>query len=202
MSNPRILVHAFSNGQFPPIYVFPQDLTAIFWPSGGCLSLTTLADAVKQAQPDLKTAPIPAQAIIFDSCPGDASFRRGAAALAIGIQNPLGKIAAQALFLIWATLMTMHLMIQRQKNFAEIMRARLLDESVIPRSACRAYIYSDGDVLIPEAIIEEHAMAAKLEGLDVRMERFDKTAHVAHMKEDPKRYWEVVRGAWDEGSAE
>ena len=46
--------------------------------------------------------------------------------------------------------------------------------------------------------VEEHAEEARKAGLDVRMERFGGSPHVAHARTDPVRYWGVVKKVWED----
>ena len=68
------------------------------------------------------------------------------------------------------------------------------------KGAVRSYIYSDADGLCPAADIALHAMEAERLGLRVRNEVWVGSGHVAHMKLDPERYWNVVKETWEERS--
>jgi pimeloyl-ACP methyl ester carboxylesterase len=64
----------------------------------------------------------------------------------------------------------------------------------------RLYMYSPTDLLIPYQNVEAHAMAAKASGIEVRLEKFEGTSHVAHIRgaENQKRYWDAVKKIWEE----
>ena len=49
--------------------------------------------------------------------------------------------------------------------------------------------------------VEEHAEEARKAGLDVRMERFEGSPHVAHARTGPERYWGVVQKVWEDATA-
>lgn len=60
----------------------------------------------------------------------------------------------------------------------------------------RLYIYGPGDILISASDVEAHAEEAKKQGIDVRLERFNGSMHVAHMRADLDRYWGAVKDIW------
>jgi Eukaryotic protein of unknown function (DUF829) len=68
------------------------------------------------------------------------------------------------------------------------------------KGAVRSYIYSNADSLCPAADIVRHAMEAARLGLRVKNEVWVGSGHVAHMKLDPERYWNVVKKMWEERS--
>lgn len=57
----------------------------------------------------------------------------------------------------------------------------------------RAYIYSPIDSLTDYKDIEAHAAEASTRGFSVALEKFEDSAHVAHLWKDEGRYWEIVR---------
>jgi hypothetical protein len=61
----------------------------------------------------------------------------------------------------------------------------------------RSYIYSETDALVRWRDVEWHAKQAEDRGFDVRLEKFDKTLHVAHVRGDEDRYWRVARETWE-----
>lgn len=73
-------------------------------------------------------------------------------------------------------------------NDGRILRAS--DGVSLPR---RCYIYSDGDELVDWRDVERHASDAESMGFIVRREKFLGSEHVAHMRADPRRYWDTVK---------
>jgi hypothetical protein len=84
---------------------------------------------------------------------------------------------------------------------------RLFDYLNLPNNlppVSRLYIYSKIDELIPYKDVEEHARQAKEElgirgggeGGEVRLEKFENTSHVGHMRGDPERYWNSIQKVW------
>ena len=61
----------------------------------------------------------------------------------------------------------------------------------------RLYVFSKEDQLVPWKVVQQHADTAKASGLNVRCEVYEESAHVAHMRLDPKRYWASVQDLWE-----
>lgn len=57
----------------------------------------------------------------------------------------------------------------------------------------RVYIYSPTDALVDYKDVETHAAEAETKGFSVALEKFEGSAHVAHLRKDESRYWEIVK---------
>lgn len=66
----------------------------------------------------------------------------------------------------------------------------------------RLYLFSKADHLIPSADVLEHAAAARHQGVDVTVEEFEGTMHVAHVRKEPERYWGAVKSLWEASGRE
>ncbi|KAK1751150.1 transmembrane protein 53 [Echria macrotheca] len=64
----------------------------------------------------------------------------------------------------------------------------------------RAYIYGPGDKLVRCEDVEWHAADARSKGFQVRLERFEGTVHVAHVRGDGQRYWRITKETWEGGA--
>ncbi|CAK7271788.1 hypothetical protein SEPCBS119000_004785 [Sporothrix epigloea] len=65
------------------------------------------------------------------------------------------------------------------------------------REVRRAYLYSHNDLIIESRDVEQHANEAKGLGFTIfRMAHFPNSAHVAHARADPQRYWGTIRDTW------
>lgn len=82
----------------------------------------------------------------------------------------------------------------------EKLRRELNDRDVV-KEASRCYVYSEEDQLVGWRDVEDHAREAEKRGFEVRRERMvGGGGHCAHARgEGGKRYWEVVREAWEVG---
>jgi len=202
-----LLVHAFSNG--------------------GCLTLKMLNELMRpsraeERQPIAASAtPIPARAIVLDSCPGLASLSGIIAAFTAGVKNPLVKIPLMGVLSVvytflrlWDMCVPLSLFLsasgpaRARKLTSTFLRRIRRRPSILARVSAyfnspalapvpRLYLYSTTDKLVPCADVERHAAEARSLGLEVHAERFEATPHVAHARVDPKRYWGAVQDVWE-----
>jgi len=175
----RILVHAFSNG--------------------GCFMLLSLIDATSSITklPATKATPFPAGAIIFDSCPWDGAILPAVRAFSAGITNPLLKYPFRALLILFILYIRLRGLLSKSGDVLYVMRGRLLDDSVLPQTAPRTYLYSKGDQVIRSQAVEAHAEASRQAGFSVEIVDFEKTPHVNHMAKNAERYLDLVRKTWE-----
>ncbi|PFH51089.1 hypothetical protein AMATHDRAFT_59790 [Amanita thiersii Skay4041] len=172
----RILVHVFSNG--------------------GCVQLLTLRRQLGSYQ----TANTSSSAIIFDSCPGSGSLDVSKRAFASVVRfAPLRVLVTFCLYIFY------FISFIRRKlfgvpTFFERMRIQLAKASILPwlhKGSPRLYVYSKKDDLIPWMDVEAHAQDAEACCQDVRMERYETSMHVAHIRQDPERYWRAIQELWN-----
>ena len=201
------LVHVFSNGG---CLVLSQLYNA--------LALSSKQASIKDKK-DNKDC-LPPHVTVFDSAPGNFWYAGAVAAFSTGLerQPPIRRLLA--LPLIYATVTVMYarihgylLALRIGAWLAKLVPARpTRDEAYRPaldpwrphndssayggnrRELRRAYIYSRDDKMILAADTEIHADEARAEGFTVaQMAEFKGSAHVAHLRSDPVRYWQVVR---------
>lgn len=81
------------------------------------------------------------------------------------------------------------------------MKARnVLNNSELLRlEAPRCYLYSEADEIVGWEDVEKHATQAEQKGWSVRREKFHRSPHVSHLKEDEERYWSTVKAVWEAG---
>ncbi|KIO32579.1 hypothetical protein M407DRAFT_105667 [Tulasnella calospora MUT 4182] len=171
----RTLIHAFSNG--------------------GTFALDNVAEGLHRltGKTDL---PLPARTVIFDSCPGDSNFSGGAKAFTGGIKNPIIRNIASALAVSSMTLFWLYSTAAGIEDPFVTLRKHLLDPAFLPPTASRTYIYSKIDELVPAQVVEQHAQESKKLGMDVVLEAYDNSPHVNHLRQNPDRYWAIVKDAW------
>ncbi|KAJ1310803.1 hypothetical protein OPQ81_009323 [Rhizoctonia solani] len=163
-----LLVHTFSNG--------------------GALNETALARTIADTLPPTTNIPaIPAQAIVYDSLPGVLNIRVTVLAFTAAIRSPVFRAIAKFIL-----------------GILYIMGAawrELNEPKLLPQHIPRTYIYSDIDELIPPESVERHAKKAKeLIGGDegaIKLVKFQGSPHVAHVRTDPRRYWDTVVQTWE-----
>ncbi|KAJ9663818.1 hypothetical protein H2198_000578 [Neophaeococcomyces mojaviensis] len=188
---PRILVHAFSNG--------------------GSHAAVQLSQTCREVCGGMR---MPVDALILDSAPGQPRFGPTIKALTLGIpsRNPLVKAAATVLA-YGSTGMTAVVDVLNISEPAAWKLYRVLNDehnvfllnagNAIPRT----YFYSKTDEMIMEEDVVGHAeigrQKLKEAGFEseklkeiLRLEEFIGTSHVNHIKEEGERYWNVVRETW------
>ncbi|KAH9205804.1 hypothetical protein DL95DRAFT_489712 [Leptodontidium sp. 2 PMI_412] len=173
VSHSGLLVHAMSNG------------------GGGQLALLSKQYLTKTGQP------LPAKTIVYDSLPGTARFKQGLATFSLGL--PATWYLRLPMQLMFSTLLLFWYILPQifgQKIWALVI-FNSVDPEFIRKEAKRCYIYSDGDEVVLDKDVEEHAKEAERNGLRVEKAKFEGTSHVGHMRSDPVRYWGIVKRSWE-----
>ncbi|CAG9992166.1 unnamed protein product [Clonostachys byssicola] len=176
----------------------PQLLLHVFSNSG--LGTSWVLRNVYQAEsPANDKGILPQHATIFDSSPGRYDYWAVVAALLYGIPSSawLQRIAAMPLahmlsggIWVWCRVFGGEDWVLRYAQAAN--NPSRVDE------VCRAYAYGRADRLVPAHWVEAHAADATVQGFNVKkMVDFGaKSAHVAHARTDPSRYWALVADTW------
>ncbi len=176
-SEPRLLIHVLSGG-------------------GSC----SLHHLYRSYSENTGGARIPKHVTIFDSAPGIFTFQFATNVLTAGIKagwmkaliSPMAYLVA---IMYWVAINILG-MADDQKTWASNH-----NDPASNNEARRAYIYSDTDKMVTSAIIEAHADEAERKGFQVwRRELFKGSPHVAHMRTDPERYWNIMKVAWAGGA--
>ncbi|PGH17702.1 hypothetical protein AJ80_04710 [Polytolypa hystricis UAMH7299] len=162
--------------------------------NGGCMTLQYLAAGYADVTGG---EAVPAKSLIFDSAPGKADRGRMSSsykAFAYGFPRFwLARWASSVVIVLWILVMFVSVNVLGLESPVERMRRAINDRNLVGGER-RCYIYSETDELIKAGDVEEHARDARERGNGVvEMERFEGTAHVAHMRGDPERYWAIVR---------
>ncbi|KAL1410531.1 hypothetical protein Q8F55_004544 [Vanrija albida] len=165
------------------------------WSNGGSTALAHIRAVLKKAGVQL-----PRYSFVMDSTPGQFHYRSTFTAFALSFPPWLRRLLSPFLhaMVCWFWL---------RQNVSRIfggaggpLRTSAASHNTPAARAAevrRAYIYSNGDKLIHAADVEEHAREAEALGFTVRRENFGNSAHVAHMKADPERYWRVARETFE-----
>ncbi|KAF9007431.1 hypothetical protein BDQ17DRAFT_1350627 [Cyathus striatus] len=180
---PRILVHAFSNG--------------------GCAQLATLSNIISSRLPSSQNTSLPKtpSLLILDSAPGSGGIRASQRAFSTAIRNPILRQLVNIFIVLLYAYGSIMGLIFRKKSILDVMQAVILSPKVLPwfgQWTRRVYLYSTGDNMVPWQEVEKHAKAAEEAGYVVRKEKFGKSGHVAHAREDPARYWGAVKDSWEQ----
>lgn len=189
---PKILIHVFSNGGSTIL----RHLYTLYNKEATGGTGTTAHGAGSS---------LPSRVTIFDSAPGRFQYSRSVYAFSMGFpyaKTPLFKylFLKMVVHLLCASYWVMQLVAGRN-GLLDCTFAGHNDPGVNKGDEVRrTYIYSREDRMVDFRDIEEHAAGArkKVAG-EVRVEMFDGTAHVAHVRGDEDRYWRVVKESWDGG---
>ncbi|KLT43712.1 hypothetical protein CC85DRAFT_284223 [Cutaneotrichosporon oleaginosum] len=187
------------------------DLVIHVWSNGGSASLARLRQSLAKQR-----AALPPYTLVLDSTPGQFSYRGTFSAFSLVAPKKWAWLLRPLLhgFVAWFWLLTYvraRLDFRRRAEVGEaqakgksklfgplaLLAASHNTAAVRAREARRTYIYSREDALIPYTDVEEHGADARGKGFNVRMEEFKGTAHVAHARTEPERYWEIVRETWE-----
>ncbi|GJN89478.1 hypothetical protein Rhopal_002464-T1 [Rhodotorula paludigena] len=179
-----LLVHIFSNG--------------------GCLTIKHINDLLRQSSVKGDARPLlakglPARTVIFDSCPGLATWANSMRAFTAGVKSPFVKYPMITVLSVIYGFIRLWDFIRRRPPTLNRLSA-YFNSPLFP-SVPRLYLYSPTDALVRHTDVEHHAAEAKANGVDVRLERFKDTPHVAHARVEPKRYWGAVQELWEGSGA-
>lgn len=204
----------------------PPRILVHIWSNGGAYQAIQLDEAFsRSSSTGLNVLPI--SGVLIDSAPGILQFKQGIVALSMAlpkffIARILGK-AVITLFLVLTALLRK--LTGREDRITFLRRMLNAKDAAFVRSVNggigvrRCYIYSEGDKLVPREHVTKHVREARevidrpaegavfeaevesgqsrRKGTRVWEENFGTSQHVAHMMQDPKRYWQVVRDFWE-----
>lgn len=181
-----------SNLQHIPRHATGGILLHIF-SEGGSNKACELATAYRAAT----GSPLPLSALYLDSTPGHPRFALLRRALANslppvpGLAHIAPALAAVLLGLVWL----LYLIAGSDGNPISRSRKQLLDPELFDQNAHRCYLYSKADQLIAWQDVCQHAGMA-MQGAAVSQVVFEDSAHVAHARSEPGRYWGAVSAVW------
>ncbi|KID93450.1 hypothetical protein MAJ_10588, partial [Metarhizium majus ARSEF 297] len=171
-SSPPLLIHIFSNG--------------------GSSSIANLYDQyAAMAGPD-EDKRLPPHVTILDSCPGLWSMPHAVAFVSVSL-SPFQRLIAAPILYAWAAVWSISMALGIMPDFMGDWGRAHNNNPGNAAEIRRVYIYSPSDTLIDYEEVEAHAAEAKAKGFSVELEKFDGSAHVAHLRKDENRYWEIIR---------
>lgn len=136
--------------------------------------------------------------VVFDSCPGDASFAHAYQAALVSLPAGRPLIRALGMPLVGGAVATIHVLQSTGvMHSVRELRRELLNPAVFGSAPARLYLYSRGDAVVSAADVRTHAHAAR-RGLGCRVGTvgFESADHCALVLEDKEKYWRAVREAW------
>jgi pimeloyl-ACP methyl ester carboxylesterase len=135
-------------------------------------------------------------AIIFDSCPGTATYQRTVQAVTLSMpKSPVMRYLGPPVLHIVLCLLYLALFVTRTEDGITRIRRQLNDRELFSPDVPRLYIYSKADQLIPYHDVASHAEDAKGKGYLATSELlFDTSVHCAHAMAHKEKYWKTVAG--------
>jgi hypothetical protein len=175
-SSPELLIHMLSNG--------------------GSSSIANLFEQYAASARPGEDACLPPHVTIMDSCPCIYSITHGVTFASIGlspIQRTLLAPVLYVLAVIWSGMIAVGFIPNAMSDWGKAHNHHPGNAKELRR----AYIYSAVDILIDYKQVEAHASAAQAQGFAVFLEKYQGSAHVAHIRKDEDRYWAIVKGLFD-----
>lgn len=146
----------------------------------------------------------PAVALILDSVPGRMELVGSLNAMLGAVKSPLmWYLLSIPLIVVYYGTIALSF-VTRTELEIDRLRNGLNQQSILPwttKDTPRLYLYSDTDKLVREKAVVEHMADATGLGLNARGVLFKGSAHVAHARQDPDRYWMEVLDTWKEAVA-
>ncbi|KAG5643287.1 hypothetical protein DXG03_001254 [Asterophora parasitica] len=194
---PRLLIHAFSNGMpFSRLrFVSKSENTR----QGGCSQLICLSRLLAARYADRSLIQPSTCTIVFDSCPGLGNMQHAKNAFGTLTRNWL----IRRLMNVVITWLFFYSAVVRRlfgwKNAIEELKIALHSPRLLPwvhKGTPRLYLYSKTDEMVPFYEVDRHAEEARGAGLNVQTQVFEDTPHVCHAKIEPEKYWSAVTNLW------
>jgi hypothetical protein len=142
-------------------------------------------------------------ALIIDSAPGSPSVQHAMRAFSSAVKNRFALyLVAIAIYIVSGYAYLMRILFGR-KAALDKLREDLINPRILPwtdANTPRLYVFSKEDEMVQWDRVKAHVEEAKAHGINVRSEFFEKSRHVAHLKDDPERYWGAVQRVWDQAS--
>ncbi|KAG2069679.1 hypothetical protein BDR04DRAFT_1143216 [Suillus decipiens] len=176
----RILTHVFSNG--------------------GSLQMTLLGRMLRRKYGSTPVLGSSASALILDSCPARGDLKSIKLAVRTVIRNLIGRCIVLAIVhMTHSVRFGLSLLFGKQMIMLENLQIEMWNPRILSWMGLhtpRLYLFSRKDKLISWREVAQHAETAKESGMDVRCELFEESAHVAHARVEPERYWSSIQEVW------
>lgn len=141
-----------------------------------------------------------ASALILDSCPAVGNLKSIKLAVRTVIRNPIARYIVFAIVHITHSVcFGLSLLFGKQMIMLENLQIEMWNPRILSwmdLHTPRLYLFSRKDTLISWREVTRHAETAKERGMDVRCELFEESAHVAHARVEPERYWSSIQEVW------
>jgi hypothetical protein len=174
-TKPELLIHLLSNG--------------------GTSSLRDTATQWARSASPGSPAQLPLHVTIFDSSPGTMTAMGNIRVVYTFIKTPWVRIILLPLLWIINAITFLWFGLIDPPDPPARSNIAMNDRDKM-HEVRRTYMYSKQDQLVEWRDVERHAAEARRKGFEVRMERWEKGAHVSLVRVDEERYWRIVRETW------
>lgn len=163
---------------------------------GGCNSAIQMALSLHDQRSDLDLCKY-IKLLVFDCCPGDATFENAYKAAAYSLPNTFpARVVGQALLYPTMAIVT-GLQNAGLMRSVKHLRAHLNDPAVLG-TARRLYLYSKADQVVRWEDVEAHIEDARAHhGLCAQGVAFDDSPHCALVRDHSCGYWKTIASYWD-----
>ncbi|KAG2043818.1 hypothetical protein BDR03DRAFT_816542, partial [Suillus americanus] len=165
------------------------------------LQMTLLGHMLQQKHGSTPVLGSSASALILDSCPAAGDLKSIKLVVTTVIQNPIARRIVLAIaHTMYSVRFGLSLLFGKQMIMLENLRIDMWNPRILPWMGLhtpRLYLFSRKDKLVSWQEVTQHAETAKEHGMDVRCELFEESAHLAHVRVEPERYWSSIQGSWD-----
>ncbi|KAH6873130.1 hypothetical protein BKA58DRAFT_314373 [Alternaria rosae] len=190
-------IERISNYQYLAAQGFDSGILLHVFSEGGSNKACELAEAHYR----FTETRLPVSALCLDSTPGHPRYLRLCEALNKSLpQIPvLRHIAILFASLVLGCIWILYIGIKGfENNVISRTRKRINDPVYFDPTAPRCYLYSKSDTLIAWQDVCEHVEQSASIGIPVTEVLFEKSGHVGHAKEEPRRYWDAVWATWQD----
>jgi hypothetical protein len=169
------------------------DIFVHAWSNGGAAQLVLLAETWRRRY----GVPLPASGLFLDSTPGRVHLMRNLRVHSANMPQFLPiKIVLQAIVVCLLLGIFIVPKLLGFETWETKARANLNSSDFLSIDAPRCYVYSTKDQVISADDVRDSLLDAKRLGYIVDEIRFEDTAHVQHMREHGKVYWDAFVRLW------
>lgn len=188
----------FSNGGFALVEL--ENAKSCTATPGGSLQMTLLGNMLQRKYGSVPVLGSSASALILDSCPAVGDLKSIKLAVRTVIRKPIARrIVLAIVHTIYSVRFGLSLLFGKQMMLLENLQIEMWNPRILSWMGLhtpRLYLFSRKDKLVSWQEVTRHAEIAKERGMDVRCELFEESAHVAHFRVEPERYWSSVQEVW------
>lgn len=174
-----------------------RDVLLHVFSHGGCNTALQLTAAMPP--PERARFHARLRLVVFDCCPGDASFRRAYEAALLSLPPtgiPLRWLGAAGVYGVVGMVHALQAS-GLMRSVRDLRRGLNDPQQFVGRGAGRLYLFSDGDRAVAAGDVVSHAREAEGAGYTTEVVRFGGAGHCALIVEDASRYWDAICGRWD-----